>query len=57
MDNPTDDTSGKLGHGFTSAGGLKKIHIGPGDRPGPMCVSDKLDPEYKPEPINLLKEV
>jgi len=52
-----DGTSGKLGHGFTAAGGLKKMDIGPRDRPRPMCVSNKLDPEYKPEPIDLLKEV
>ena len=57
MDNPTDGSSGKLGHGFVSADGLKKIDIGPGDRPRPTCVSDKLDLGYKPEPIDSLKEV
>ena len=52
-----DGTSGKLGHGFASADGLKEIDIGPGDRPRPMYVSAKLDPEYNPELIDLLKEV
>ena len=52
-----DGTSGKLGHGFTAAGGLKKMDIGPRDRPRPMCVSNKLDPEYKPGLIDLLKEI
>ena len=44
-------------HGFMSAGGLREIDIGPRDRPRPTYVSAKLDPEYKPEMINLLKEV
>ena len=57
MDNPIDGTSGKLGHGFASAGGLKEIDLGPVDRPRPTYVSDKLDPECKPDPIDLLKEV
>ena len=57
MDNPIDGTGGKLGHGFTSAGELKEIDIGPRDRPKPMFVSTKLDPEYKPELIDLLKEI
>ena len=57
MDNSIDDTSGKLGHGFASAGGLKEIDIGPRDRPRPTYVSAKLDPEYKPELIDLLKKV
>ena len=57
MDNPMDGTSNKLGHGFTSADGLKEIDIGSGDRPKPTYVSAKLDPEYKPELIDLLKEI
>ena len=56
MDNPIDGTGGKLGHGFASAGGLKEIDIGPRDRPRPTYVSAKLDPEYKRELIDLLKE-
>ena len=44
-------------HGFTSAGGLRDIDIGPGDRPRPTYVSAKLDLEYKPELIDLLKEI
>ena len=57
MDNLIDGTGDKLGHGFTSAGELKEIDIGPRDRPRPTYVSAKLDPEYKPELINLLKVV
>ena len=43
-------------HGFASAGGLMEIDIGPRDRPRPMYVNAKLDPGYKQELINLLKE-
>ena len=43
-------------HGFVSADGLRKIDIGLGDRPRPTYVSAKLDPEYEPELIDLLKE-
>ena len=57
MDNPIDSTSGKLGHGFASVGGLKEIDIGLGDRPRPTYVTAKLDPEYKTELIDLLKEI
>ena len=57
MDNPIDGIGSKLGHGFTSADELKEIDIGPRDRPKPMFVSTKLDPEYKPELIDLLKEI
>ena len=54
MDNPIDGTDGKLGHGFTLADELEEIDIGPGDRP--RYISAKLDPEYKQELIDLLKE-
>ena len=57
MDNPIDGTSGKLGHDFASPGGWKEIDIGPRNRPRPTYVSAKLDPEYKPELIDLLKEI
>ena len=56
MDNPIDGIDGKLGHGFTSADELEEIDIGPGDRPRPMYVSAKLNPKYKQELIDLLKE-
>ena len=56
MDNPIDGTYVKLGHGFTSADELEEIDIGPGDRHRPMYVSAKLDPEYKRELVDLLKE-
>ena len=57
MDNPIDGTGDKPGHGFVSAGGLKEIDIDPRDKPRPMYVSTKLDLEYKPELIYLLKEI
>ena len=57
MDNPINGTGGKLGHGFTSAGELKEIDIGPKERPRLMYVSTKLSPEYKPELIDVLKEI
>ena len=57
MDNPINGTYGKLGHDFASAGGIKEIDIGHGDRPRSTYVSAKLDPEYKPELIDLLKEI
>ena len=44
-------------HGFTLVGGLRKIDIGPGDKLRPTYVSAKLNPEYKPELINLLKGI
>ena len=44
-------------HGFVSASGLRGINIGPGDRPRPTYVSAKSNPEYKPESIDLLKEI
>ena len=47
---------GKLRHGFTSIDELEEIDIGPRDRPRPTYVSAKLDPEYKKELVNLLKE-
>ena len=56
MDNPIDGTECKLGHAFTSADELEEVDIGPGDRPRPTYVSAKLDPEYKRELIDLLKE-
>ena len=57
MDNPIDGTGGKLRHGFTSTSELKEIDIGPGDRPRPTYVSAKLNPKYKLELIDLLKEI
>ena len=56
MNDPIDGTYGKLGHGFTSADELEKVDIGPEDRPRPTYVSAKLEPEYKQELIDLLKE-
>ena len=56
MDSPIDDAEGKLGQGFMLADLLEEVDIGPSDRPRPTYVSAKLDPEYKQELINLLKE-
>ena len=56
MDNPIDGTDGKLGHGFTSVDELEEIDISSGDGPKPTYVSAKLDPEYKQELADLLKE-
>ena len=50
------EEEGKLGHGFTSADVLEEIDIGDGDRPRPTFISANLDPEYKQELMNLLKE-
>ena len=55
MDNPIDGTDGKLGHGFTSVDELEEVDNS-GDRPRPMYVSAKLDPEYKQKLVDLLKE-
>ena len=56
MDNPIDGTDGKLGHSFMSADELEEVDIGSGDRPRATYVSAKLDPEYKQELVDLLKE-
>ena len=56
MDNPIDCTDGKLGHGFTSVDVLEEIDISSGDRPRPTYISTKLDPEYRQELVDLLKE-
>ena len=56
MDNPIDGIDGKLGHGFTSNDELEEVDISSRDRPRPTYVSAKLDPKYKQELINLLKE-
>ena len=55
MDQFLDD-DGKLGHGFTLADALEEVDSGDGDRPRPMFISAKLDPEYKQELVKLLKE-
>ena len=55
MDQFLDD-EGKLGHGFTSADALEEVDLGDGDRPRPMFISVKLDPEYKLELVKLFKE-
>ena len=44
-------------HGFTLAGGLREIDISPGDRTRPTYVNVKLNPEYEPELMDLLKEI
>ena len=44
-------------HGFASIDGLREINIGSKDRPWPTYVSAKSNLEYKPELIDLLKEI
>ena len=56
MDNPIDGIDGKLGHDFTSADELEEVDIGSRDKPRPTYVSAKLDPEYKQELVDLLKD-
>jgi hypothetical protein len=56
MGNPIDGNKGKLGQGFTSAVALEEVNIGSGDKLRPTYVSANLDPEFKLELINLLKE-
>jgi hypothetical protein len=50
----TDD--GKLGYGFTSAGELKEVDMGPGDKPQPTFICKKLSPCLREAMIALLKE-
>ena len=51
-----DGKDGKLVHGFTSPNVLEEVDIGDDDRLRPTFISTKLDPEYKQELVNLLKE-
>ena len=51
-----DGEDGKLGHGFRLANVLEEVDIGDDDRLKPTFISAKLDPEYKQELVNLLKE-
>ena len=51
-----DGEDGKLGQGFTLANVLEEVDIGDDDRLRPTFISAKLDPEYKQELVNLLKE-
>ena len=43
-------------HSFALADKLEAIDIGSGERPRLTYVSTKLDPKYRPESIDLLKE-
>jgi len=56
MDFLVDEDEGEMGKGFMSADELEAIDIGDGDKPRPTYVSVKLDPEYKQELIDSLKE-
>ena len=51
-----DGKDDKLVHGFTSPNVLEEVDIGDDDRLRPTFISTKLDPEYKQELVNLLKE-
>jgi hypothetical protein len=50
------DDEGKLGHGFTSSDELEQVDIGDGSKPRLTFINAKLDPEYKQELVELLKE-
>lgn len=47
MENPIDETDGKLGCGFVSADKLEEIDIGDGDKPRPTFISTDLDPIFR----------
>ena len=47
---------GKLGFGFTAANELKAVDIGLGDRPRLTYISKKVEPEFRNQLVNLLKE-
>jgi hypothetical protein len=47
---------GKLGYGFTLADELEEVDIGPGDKPRPTFISNKLDMSLREPMIALLKE-
>jgi hypothetical protein len=47
---------GKLGYRFRSADELEEIDIGPGDKPRPTFISQKIDPSLREPMIALLKE-
>jgi hypothetical protein len=50
------DDLGKLGQGFTSADPLEEVDIGDGTVLRPTFVNKNLDPMFKLELINILKE-
>jgi hypothetical protein len=56
MDNPIDETDGKLGRGFMSADKLEEINIGDSDKPRPTFISANLDSNFREGLIKLLKE-
>jgi hypothetical protein len=56
MDNPVDETDGKLGRGFLSANKLEEVDIGNGDKPRPTFISANLESDFREELIKLLKE-
>jgi hypothetical protein len=47
---------GKLGYRFRSVDELEEIDIGPGDKPRPTFISQKIDPSLRAPMIALLKE-
>jgi hypothetical protein len=56
MENPNDETNGKLGRGFMSADKLEEIYIGDGDKPRPTFISANLDSSFREELIKVLNE-
>jgi hypothetical protein len=47
MDDFVLDDEEKLRQGFTSADELEQVDIGDGSKTRPMCISNKLVPEFK----------
>jgi hypothetical protein len=56
MDNPVDETDGKLGRGFMSANKLEEVDTGNGDKPRPTFISANLESGFIEELIKLLKD-
>jgi hypothetical protein len=57
MDNPVDETDGKLGRGFMSADKLEEVDIGNGDKPRPTFISANLQLGFREELIKLLRNI
>ena len=56
MDNPTDNSEGKLGRGFASADKLEEVDVGDTSKKRPMFVSSSLDPDFRVQLVDLQKE-
>ena len=56
MDNPTDSSEGKLGRGFASADQLEEVDVGDTSKRRPMFISSNLEPAFRVQLVDLLKE-